>query len=44
MGKFVFKNVLRTQNKEADSLANKAVDRGAGMVKENQNIYEEPIP
>jgi len=34
MEKVVFKHVLRTQNKEADSLANKAMDRRAGMVKE----------
>lgn len=44
LGNDVFKHVLRTQNKEADSLANKAVDRRARMVKENQGIYEQAIP
>lgn len=44
LGNVVFKHVFRTQNKEADSLANKAVDRRAGMAKENHEIYEQAIP
>ena len=44
LGNVVFKHVLRTQNKEADSLANEAVEQRAGMAKENHEIYEQAIP
>lgn len=44
MGKIVYKHVLRTQNKDEDIIANKAVERQVGTVKENNKIYEENIP
>lgn len=44
MGKIIYNHVLRTQNKDADLLANKAVDKQARFVRENDKIYEENIP
>lgn len=43
-GNVFFKHVLRTQHKDADSLANKVVEWRVVMVKENHEIYEQAIP
>jgi len=44
LGNIIFKHVLRAHNQEVDSLANKAMNRRIGLVKENQEIYEKYIP
>lgn len=44
LGKITLKHVLRNQNKDADSHANKAIDRQVAIVKENNEVYEESIP
>lgn len=44
MGDTSFKHVLRDNNCEADSLANRAVNRLIGQFRENDNTYDNPIP
>lgn len=44
MRKVSYKHVLRTHNTAADELANKAIRRPAGQVRENEKIYEQDIP
>ena len=44
LGKITIKHVLRNQNKDADSHANKEIDRPVGIVQENNEVYEESIP
>lgn len=44
LGNVVYKHVLRAHNQAADALANKAVDRGVGTARENQDVYDKPIP
>ena len=44
LGKVVYKHVLRVHNKAVNALANKAVDREVGIEKENNVVYEKPIP
>lgn len=39
-----FKHVLRANNTEADCQANSATSRSIGQVRENENIYDKPIP
>jgi len=44
LGNITLKHVLRKQNKDADSHANKEIDSPVGTVKENNEVYEESIP
>lgn len=44
LGKITIKHVLRNQNKDVDSHANKEIDRPIGVIKENNDVYEESIP
>ena len=44
LGKITIKHVLRNQNKDVDIHANKAIDRPIGIIKENNEVYEESIP
>jgi len=44
LGKITIKHVLRNQNKDADSHANNEIERPVGIVKENNEVYEESIP
>lgn len=44
LGNITLKHVLRNQNKDVDSHANKAIDRPVGIVKENNELYGESIP
>jgi len=44
LGNIKYKHVLRIYNHEADSLANNAVNRSVGQVKDIHNIYEKSIP
>jgi len=44
MGKIAYKHVLRIQDKDVDTLVNKAMKRQVGTVKENNKTYEENIP
>lgn len=44
IGGATFKHILRTNNVEADAQANKATERQAGQVKENDMVYEKDIP
>lgn len=44
LGKITIKHVLRNQNKDAHSHANKEIDKLAVIVKENNEVYEESIP
>eukprot|EP00253_Pinus_taeda_P020455 PITA_20455 len=44
LGKVVYKHVLRAHNQAANAFANKAVDRGVGTARENQDVYDKPIP
>lgn len=44
MGEITFMHVLRENNAEADSLANEAVKRHQGQVREDDRIYERAIP
>eukprot|EP00253_Pinus_taeda_P017923 PITA_17923 len=44
MGEIAFMHVLRENNAEADFLANEAVKRKQGQVREDDRIYERAIP
>lgn len=44
LGDITLMHVMRNQNKEADSYANKAIERIVGTVKENNEVYVENIP
>jgi len=44
LGDTTFKHVLRTNNMEADSFANRVVNRTIGQVRENDHIYVKSIP
>lgn len=44
LGNISIKHVLRNQNKDSNSHANKEIDRPIGIVKENNEFYEENIP
>jgi len=44
LGRVNLKHVLREHNKEFDNLANKAIEREAGSIKENNEIYCSSIP
>ena len=44
LGDITFKHVLRNNNMEADSFANRAVNRTIGQVRENDHIYVKSIP
>lgn len=44
LGKVTIRHVMRNQNKDPYSHANKAIDRPVGFVKENNEVYEEIIP
>lgn len=43
-GDTTFKHVLRDNNTEADSFANRATNRPIGQVRENDTTYDKPIP
>jgi len=44
LGRVSFKHVLREHNKDVDNLANKATEREAGSIKENNEIHCSSIP
>jgi len=44
MGDILYKHVMRNNNAKADSLANRAVNRPTGQVRENDLIYDKTIP
>lgn len=43
LGETLFKHVLRNNNVEADSLANRAINRSTGQVRENDQTYDNSI-
>lgn len=44
LGIIQFKHVMRNHNTKANSLANSAVTRPIGQVRENNNTYDKSIP
>lgn len=44
LGDTSFKHILRNNNTEVDSLASRTVNRNIGQVRNNDHIYDKPIP